>query len=92
MKPPVITVTDHALMRYLERVMGYDLQPIRARIAEAVRTGTEAGAKCVSAEGVTFHLDGFKVITITPGATPNGAYQKTQLHRGKSIRMQRGRR
>lgn len=88
----IVTVTDHALVRYLERVLNYDLDRVRETIRASVQQGAEAGARCVSVNGVTFHLDGCKVVTVQPGATPNGALQKTRQHHGQSVRMQRERR
>lgn len=44
----MIIVSDHALVRYMERVMGLDLASLRRRLADEVRPFAEAGAaSCV---------------------------------------------
>ena len=70
-------VTDHAVVRYLERVYGVDIGALKARIARITEDGREAGAAAVNADGVTYKLgaDG-RVVTIagTKGkATSNRA-------------------
>lgn len=51
-----VHVSDHALLRWLERVEGVDVEAIRRRIAKAVRRGAEEGAEGIRFEGVTFKL------------------------------------
>lgn len=58
-------VTDHALVRYLERVVGVDLdvhrQAIEARVAGAVALGASA----IVSEGYRYALTDSVVITVT---------------------------
>lgn len=51
-----VHVSDHALLRWLERVEGVDVEALRRRIAKAVRRGAEEGAEGVRFEGVTFKV------------------------------------
>lgn len=64
-----IEVTDHALVRYLERRWGVDMASLRARIAREVETGVEHGAAAVKRGRLRFVLDGAKVLTVTPRAS-----------------------
>ena len=43
--PP--TVTDHALLRWFERVEGYDIEALRAAIARSGAIGIKYGARSV---------------------------------------------
>lgn len=64
-------VTDHAVVRYLERARGYDMEAVRAHIAGLCAGASASGSRCLLAEGVRFELavDG-AVITVRPAGTP----------------------
>lgn len=66
-----ITITDHALVRYLERAMGLNLDTARWRIQHAVREAAEAGASSVRVDGLTYVLQGGRVVTIIDGKWQN---------------------
>lgn len=51
-----IEVTDHAVLRWLERVEGVDCNAIRRRIAIAALVAEKHGARAVRKDGVTFIL------------------------------------
>lgn len=55
-QPKHITVSDHAVLRWLERVEGVDVKAIRRRIARATRKGAELGASAVTLDGVRFAI------------------------------------
>ncbi len=57
-------VTDHAVLRYLERAHGLDVEHFRAHIRELVTRGAAAGATGVIADGVKFVLQGDTVVTV----------------------------
>ena len=61
---PVITVSDHAVLRYLERVHGLDVAHFRSHIAALVTRGVEHGAVGVITEDVKFVLSGAVVVTV----------------------------
>lgn len=61
-------VSDHALVRWLERVMGYDVEAVRASIltperAEMIRMGATA----IKANGVSLKVVDNTVVTILEG-------------------------
>lgn len=67
-----INVTDHAVLRYLERVMGFDIDGVRKHIADTCAPAMRSGAGCLSAEGVKFQFANSSVTTITPATNmPN---------------------
>ncbi len=64
MKKPRAIVTDHALIRYLERVHGVDIDGLRNRIGRAVDNGVDKGATGVKIHGVYYRLRGKVVTTV----------------------------
>lgn len=60
-----ISVTDHAVVRFLERVMGYDVDAIRAQIARLIPV-TALPAGTPGAHGICVR-DGFQFL-ITPNS------------------------
>lgn len=57
-------VTDHAVLRYLERVYGVDVAGLRARIERATAEGRRMGADAVNSDGVSYRLREGRVTTI----------------------------
>ena len=49
-----IHVSDHALLRYIERVQGISLEDLRQKIAEIVIVPAKAGASTVTVDGFTY--------------------------------------
>lgn len=63
------SVTDHAVMRYLERVYGVDVPALKRRIALATKEARAAGASGVKIDGVRYVLSpNGRVVTIDAGA------------------------
>ena len=58
-------VTDHAVLRYLERVYGVDIAGVRKRIARDAEQGCEAGAGAIIVDGTRYVLEGYNVITVS---------------------------
>lgn len=56
-------VTDHAVLRYLERAQGVDVEAARAAISDSVRRGVAAGAAFVTHGGLRFVIKGGYVVT-----------------------------
>lgn len=80
-----VRISDHALVRYTERVLGMDLQPLRDQIAreleEALERGGDLdGATAVIAGGFRFVLEGQTVVTIHAHNRPD---QRTGCVRDK---------
>lgn len=52
----VIHVSDHAVLRYLERAHGLDTEAVRRHLAGRVQTGARLGALAVTIENVKLVL------------------------------------
>jgi hypothetical protein len=61
-----IRVSDHAILRYLERAMNLNIEIVRGHIAHLCAAPAAYGAVCVRAEGLRFELSGGVVTTVTP--------------------------
>ena len=61
---PTDFITDHALVRYLERVHGVDVEQARQRIAEDTKHAVETGAAALKKDGLRYIFKGGKVITV----------------------------
>lgn len=59
-------VTDHAVIRYLERVHGIDIDAYRAEIAEKVAVGVKLRASGVVIDGYRYVLADCHVTTVSP--------------------------
>lgn len=78
-------VTDHCVLRYLQRVRGLDVEAIRRHI-EDVCSGN-GGASSIKAEGVRFALaqGGSVVVSATPiGEYPNALRRARCVSGGRS--------
>lgn len=77
-----VSVTDHAVLRYLERVKGFDVEAVRRHIVDMCDGPAAVGAVVVNAEGVKFEIRGNVVVTITPkGQVPCATSQKQSKER-----------
>ncbi len=63
---PAITVSDHALLCWLERSAGLDIDAVRAAIAGCAEVGRGLGARIVVVQGVKLVLsaDRRRVVTV----------------------------
>jgi hypothetical protein len=67
-----IVCTEHAVLRYLERAMGLNVEIVRQHILSIAGDAAAFGAVCVRAEGLRFEIDGNRICTVTPDHTqPN---------------------
>ena len=68
MKHPRTHVTDHAVLRYLERVRGVDVEALRREIGRAVDRAAGMGATGAVIEGYAYKIvqgpDGAWVVTV----------------------------
>lgn len=71
-QPTTIYITDHALVRHMERVMGADFEPIREGLRELVKPAVVAGARSLRQGGMEYVLDGHKLITVQPRTKRKG--------------------
>jgi hypothetical protein len=62
-----VYVTDHALIRYIERVHGIDLEDIRAEVARVCeRAAGVSGNVTIRSDGHFFECRDGAVVTVTP--------------------------
>lgn len=66
----IITVSDHAVMRLLERKYGVDFTVFRKEIEGVVADACAAGATSVKKDGLKYALAGNCVVTICPIDAP----------------------
>jgi hypothetical protein len=83
----IVKVTDHAVVRYLERVCGMDIESVRNAIAHTVQAAVDARAASVSVSGITYALDGAVVTTILDARSPEAARRGAQIANGKQVRL-----
>lgn len=63
-----VRVSDHAVLRYLERAHGLDVEAVRRHLAGRVATGVRLGAIAVTVESVKLLLREDVVVTVVrPG-------------------------
>ena len=80
-----VRITDHALLRYVERVFGIDVDTVRREIlTDGVARCIELGASTITVKGIQFRVKDRSIVTVI------GGDQKT--HRKKSKAHHRGRR
>lgn len=61
-----VRVSDHAVLRYLERAMGFDIDLVRRHIAGICDGPAGVGAVCVRSEGLRFEISNNAVTTVVP--------------------------
>lgn len=83
-------VTDHAVLRYMERAMGLNVELVRQHIAELCRAPATCGASAVRSEGVKFEIINGAVTTVVPdsGTTLSHTTKERNQH---AIRRQKDR-
>jgi hypothetical protein len=60
-----LDVSDHALLRYLERVKGIDVEAARAEVIEICKVAAHLGNYCATRDGHIYVLHGCWVTTVT---------------------------
>lgn len=65
-KPEPVRVSDHAILRYLERGMGLNMEIVRQHIADLCAGPAGIGAVCVRSEGLRFEITNNTVVTVRP--------------------------
>jgi hypothetical protein len=74
------------VLRYLERVMGYDLDAVRDAIIAETNGAYVVGARKVSKDGLTYTLDGHVVVTIDNAHSPKTSTIRGIAHSGRNGR------
>lgn len=62
-----LPVSDHAVLRYLQRVCGVDVDLVRRRIYDETRLAAHENATGCKVSGVAYFLKGGYVTTVTVG-------------------------
>lgn len=73
-KPPLPIITEHALLRWLERVHGIDVDFYREKLRAEVAPYLTVGAKRFDRAGFTYELKNGALITVRP--TKRGKMQR----------------
>lgn len=87
-EPPknTILVTDHAVLRYLERAMGLNIEVVREHILGICVNAASFGAVAVRSEGLKFVIDGNRIVTVEPDSlTPSRTSQKRAMERARQL-------
>jgi hypothetical protein len=88
MKKPRLRVTDHAVLRYLERVGGFDIEGLRLDIARRLEPAAQAGASAITIEGFTYCVvqdpTGPVIATVLIRAEGHGAGRRRGEDRGQA--------
>ena len=71
MKHSLWNVTDHAVIRYLERVKGVDVDEVRREILEKVDQALEMGACGAVVEGHRYKIADGQVVTVLDANRPD---------------------
>jgi hypothetical protein len=66
MKRKPVLITDHAVVRFLERVAGLDIEALRDALADRTWPAVQAGAATLVVGGHRYCLDGRTLITVRP--------------------------
>lgn len=69
----IVAVSDHALVRFLERAGGFDVEALRERLTASLSRAAQAAAALgaadftVKADGLSYLVCGGIVVTVLPG-------------------------
>lgn len=80
---PPFKVSDHAVVRWLERVQGFDIEAVRAEIVARVAAAQAEGAALCDAQGASVEIaGGGLVFVVTHDRTVATLYPSEQRERG----------
>lgn len=81
-----VQVTDHAVLRYLERAMGLNIEVVREHILGICVSAASFGAVAVRSEGLKFVIDGNRIVTVEPDSLlPSRTSQKRAIERARQL-------
>ncbi|MEJ0012827.1 MAG: hypothetical protein WDM94_09415 [Bauldia sp.] len=70
--PRTVMVSDHALLRYLERVKGVDIESARAEVIAITGVAAALGAPTAVRDGHAYVIKNYTVTTVLPkGGRPS---------------------
>jgi hypothetical protein len=73
-----IRVSDHAVLRYLERAMGLNIEMVREHILSICVAPASFGAVCVRAEGLRFEIASGTITTVVPDRQQPGEISRAK--------------
>jgi hypothetical protein len=85
-----LSISDHALLRWLERVKEFDLKTFRDEIwaTPGLKEAAALGAVSFAHGGLVFRLDAGRLITIQPGDSPRGADTEARRNKhGRTVKL-----
>jgi len=72
-----MTITDHALLHYLERVVGFDFSGFRDTLSRRAELAATGGASSFDLDGHVFVVERGRVVTVLPeGGRPKRQRKK----------------
>lgn len=80
-----VTITDHALLRYLQRGMGIPIEDLRAQLAATpgLAEACAVGARTFYIDGLSFRLkSGGYVVTVEEGTSQQATLKANEAKRG----------
>jgi hypothetical protein len=85
MQKPII-ISDHAILRYMERILGFDMEVLRQKLTKEVGRVAGTGAKTFTSGGVTYVLEtlpsgGLCVVTVLTEKMRSGTHHRQQFAR-----------
>lgn len=81
---PAPVISDHAVLRYLERAYGLDVEAVRAEMMVGVPAAIDFGARVVICHGVRLIIrDGRTVVTVLPKRKGRGRAQHMSTKAGE---------
>ncbi|MCU0882058.1 MAG: hypothetical protein MUF14_05250 [Hyphomonadaceae bacterium] len=69
-----VTVTDHALVRFLERAGGLDVEGLRAHLALSLEAATQAANAIGGGSEVKICVDGLAYVLRPDRSAPDGCF------------------
>lgn len=85
-----VRVSDHALIRYLERAMGLNIKLVREHMTQVCEPAAAIGAVCVRSEGLRFEIVNNTVTTVRPdGISPSQTSRRmtqNKMRREREVR------
>ena len=75
-------VTDHAVLRWLERACGIDVETVRHLIGDCCARGLDVGCRCIV-------IDGVKFIAREDGTIVTALHKRPKTSRSAKVRGRR---
>lgn len=77
-----LRVTDHAVLRYLERVGGFDIQKLRSEMTRRITDARVPGAPYVQLDGISFVIRAGEDCEVVTTTITGGARKPRKKRKG----------